>query len=186
MMNRVKAYSIGFLVSIYLTRKLTFSTDTNFRLGVFLWIVLIVAVELIVHRWKQKKLQKELANRRDCMVIAESWPDSNADGPFLGDLYEGLYIYLPAKEVTEYAKEYRQGLIDAGNNSLAPGLHEDLVLPVVTLFHSCGANRMESRSEYGERLKKKIKEINNRYHEAYYSQNEGRNYELDYLTKRDV
>jgi hypothetical protein len=145
-------------------------------------LIILGEVYLLVEEYQARVI--ELANRRDCMIIAEAWPGDDGDGPALPDIYDGLYEYWPADQVETRLQAYREALVKAGNESVGDHLPEGLQLPLVSIYNRDGANRMESREQYAARLAELIKEVNVPYHFELQAQNKGANYMIDYILKR--
>lgn len=146
--------------------------------------ITIAGGEWAAYMIRRKRKYIEWHNRRDCIVIAESWPGSDGDGPRLNDVDGHLYEYQPAKKVEHRAGEWAARLHWAENDSRAEGLREDLVLPIITVYRQAGPNRSENRDQYRRRLEQIIRDTNNRYHNALWMENGGMNYHLDYILRR--
>lgn len=151
---------------------------------IFLPIIALAyfAVRVVQGRRATRRLI-ELNTRRDCVLIAEQWPDDDYTGPLLPDRFAGLYEYAPAHEVHQRSEEWREQLTAAGNACCRPELPDELHLPILTVYAATGAHRMETREQYGKRLEKAICEANTAFHAALERQSHD-NYRADYILRR--
>jgi len=189
MKNRFKAYGLAFAVMAYMMRGATDDYQTNLLLAGLVASIIALVSETITKARKRSEKQLELANRRDCIIIAGAWPSKSGDsyGPDLGPAYNEpieLYEYHDSKYLEAVGQDWEDALFSAGNQSVAEGLAEELRLPIILVYPQSGSHRMETREEYADRLRRTIREANNAYHAALEEQNDGKNYIVDYLVKR--
>ena len=185
MKNRGIAYGLAFGVMAYIMREATNDWETNILLAALVALVVAFVAETLVKARARRDRKLRLINRRDCIVLAGSWPKGEEEGPDLGPVFNEpvqLYEYYDVKHLEKAKEAWEEAL--AENQSRAEGLADELKLPIIVVYPQSGVNRMETREQYAERLKWRIKEVNMVYHAALEEQNEGRNYIVDYLVRR--